>query len=104
MKAPESELAWRLADFLEAETEPPAGCVASPHLTQGEMMTDDEVEEFITDSIATLRILSDHRSQRYADLERSYHADLAYLAKLGRITEDDYNDLTHPDNLRFNTQ
>jgi len=101
MKAPESELAWRLPDFLEAGTEPPVRCVKSPHLTEGEMMTDDEVEEFLKDSVATLRILSDHHSNRFTELLNAHRAELTYLASLGRITEDDYNGLTNPDNLRF---
>ncbi len=65
------------------------------------MMLDDEIEEFIKDSIATLRILSDKHSARYTELLAIYQADLAYLASLGRISEDDYTGLTHPDNLRF---
>jgi hypothetical protein len=101
MKAPVSELAWHLADFLEAGSEPPPECISSPHLTQGEMMTDEEVDEFLKDSVATLRILSDHSSPRYVELMNTYLTDLAYLSSLGRITEDDYNELTHPDNLRF---
>jgi hypothetical protein len=103
MSTPASELAWRLADFLEAGVEPSPEHISNPELTDGEMMTDDEIQEFIKHSIATLRILSDKQSPRYNDLEANYLADLIYLLKLGRITEDDYNDLTHPDNLRFNT-
>jgi hypothetical protein len=98
---PISELSWTLADYLEASIEPSARVLASPHLTEGLMMTDDELEEFIKDSIATARILSDKQSPRYDQVTANYHADLAYLLGLGRITQDDYNDLTHPDNLRF---
>jgi hypothetical protein len=65
------------------------------------MMTADEVEEYIKDSIATLRILSDHKSARYDTVADTYRADLAYLVEVGSLTEDDYNELTHPDNLRF---
>ncbi len=101
MKPPKSELAWALADFLEAGTEPSPRHISNPHATEGQMMTDDEIEEFIKDSVATLRILSDKKSPRYAELVANYQADLTYLQELGRITEDDYNDLTSPDNLRF---
>lgn len=65
------------------------------------MMTADEVEEFIKDSIATLRILSDKGSDRLAELTDNYIADLAYLVEVGSLDEDDYNDLVHPDNLHF---
>jgi hypothetical protein len=96
-----SELSWHLADYQAADVEPPARCLSHPDQTEGEMMTEDEIEEFIKDSIATLRILSDKRSPRLAEVQATYEADLAYLASLGRISQDDYNDLTQPGNLRF---
>ena len=64
-------------------------------------MTDDELEQYLKDSIATLRILLDKRSERFEELVASYVADLTYLLSLGRISEEDYNELTEPDNLRF---
>ncbi len=96
-----SELSWKLADYRVAGVEPPARITSNPGLTEGEMMTDDEVEEFIKDSIATLRILSDHNSERYQKIYDTFILDLAYLVTLGRMSEDDYNELTNADNLRF---
>ena len=96
-----SELSWKLADYLEAGAEPPPRILSNPLKTEGEMMSDDEIEEYIKDSIATCRILLDKRSPRYEDLVGNYVADLAYLLSLGRISEEDYNELTEPDNLRF---
>jgi hypothetical protein len=97
----ESELSWKLADFKAAGAEPPAVCISNPDLTQGELMTADEVEDFIKDSIATIRILEDKRSSHLERIISEYHADLAYLVKVGSLSQDDYNELTHPDNLRF---
>ena len=96
-----SELAWTLADYRAADADPPHRIVSNPDSTEGEMMGDDEIEEFIKDSVATMRILSDHKSAAYQKVYENYRADLAYLVSLGRLTDDDYNDLTHPDNLHF---
>jgi hypothetical protein len=96
-----SELAWLLADYRAAKSDPPARIVSHPHQTEGEMMSDDEIEEFIKDSIATLRILSDHKSARYAEIYDTFCLDLRYLTDLGRMSEDDYTDLTSPENLHF---
>jgi len=101
MNRPVSELAWQLADYQAAGIEPPARCVSNPELTEGQMMTADEVEQFVIDSIATIRILADRQSPRLADVIASYRADLAYLAKVGSLAEDDYNELISPDNLHF---
>lgn len=96
-----SELAWTLADYRAANVEPPARIISNPDKTEGEMMNETEVEEFIKDSIATLRILADKASPRYKHLLDNYLLDLAYLNQVGAIGEDDYNDLIHPDNLHF---
>ncbi|HEY2004484.1 MAG TPA: hypothetical protein VGH44_05225 [Candidatus Saccharimonadia bacterium] len=96
-----SELAWQLADYQAAGMEPPRRLAANPDLTEGEVMTDEEVEAYITDSIATLRILADRQSDRYDAIYECYCSDLKYLTSLGRMSEDDYNELTSLDNLRF---
>jgi hypothetical protein len=101
VNAKRPELAWRLADFEAAGIEPPPRCLSNPEMSDGQMMTNDEVEEYIKDSIATLRILSDHQSPRYQEVADSYRTDLAYLVEVGSLSEDDYNELIHPDNLRF---
>lgn len=101
MPTPKSELAWILTDYRAVQADPPARIVSNPSRTEGEMMSDEEVENFIKDSIATLRILSDRKSVRYAEIYDTYCLDLRYLTDLGRMSEDDYNDLTSPDNLRF---
>lgn len=98
-----SELRWTLTDYRRENVDPPARIVDNPEKTEGEMMSDDEIQEYIKDSIATLRILADKKSPRYDDLMYNYMDDLAYLEELGAISEDDYNELTHPDNLRFHT-
>lgn len=98
---PHSELSWTLTDYQAAGHEPPARIVSNPESTEGEMMSDDELDEYLKDSIATMRILLDKRSPRFDDLVANYVADLTYMLSIGRIAEDDYNELTEPDNLRF---
>lgn len=102
MSVPVSELAWKLEDYRSAGSEDvPARIVSHPDQTEGELMSDDEIEEFIKDSIAALRILRDKKSPRFEEIVGIFRADMLYLLHLGRIGEDDYNDLTHPDNLHF---
>ena len=96
-----SELAWQLSDYNAAGVEPPRRLASNPDLTEGEVMTDEEIDAFITDSIATLRILADRNSDRYDAIYEIYCGDLKYLTSLGRMSEEDYNELTSPDNLRF---
>jgi hypothetical protein len=99
-----SEFAWRLADYEAAGAEAPGRCISNPDLSEGEMMTAEEVQEYIKDSIATLRILADKQSARYDEIVAMYLEDLAYLSQVGQIDEDDYNELTHSSNLKFNAE
>ena len=98
---PVSELSWTLKDYRSQKLDPPGRILSHPDQTEGEMMTDDEIQAHIKDSMATCRILLDKQSPRFESLVAYYVADLSYLLSLGRISEDDYNDLTDPDNLRF---
>ena len=96
-----SELLWRLADYQQAKVEPPARLISSPHLCEGDLMSQDEVDAFIKDSIATLRILSDKASPRWEAVAATYRLDLSALLQLGRIDQDEYNELTAVENLHF---
>jgi hypothetical protein len=96
-----SELLWKLADYRAARIEPPARLVSSPMLCEGDLMSQDEVDEFIKDSIATLRILYDKASPRWQPMVEIYRLDLAALLELGRIDEDEYNELIEEQNLHF---
>jgi hypothetical protein len=96
-----SELSWTLIDYRSAEIDPPPRILSHPDQTEGEMMTDEEISDHIKDSTATCRIMLDKKSPQFEALVAHYVADLTYLLSLGRISEDDYNDLTDPDNLRF---
>ena len=96
-----SELAWTIQDYLDHNDTPPARLLGNPELTEGELMTADEVAEFIKDSIATLRILSDKASPRFETVKDAYLEDLKYLTSVGSIDEDDYNELISTDNLHI---
>jgi len=101
MALPESELAYTLPDYVTAGVEPPARIVDNPELTEGEMMSIEEIEEFIKDSIATLRILADGGSARFEQLKDQYVADLTYLAQVGSIDETEFSELINENNFKF---
>ncbi len=96
-----TELSWVLSDYEAGDIEIPERIREFPEMCEGELMTSDEVEEFIKDSIATLRILSDKHSPRFGTVVDTFKADMAVLYELGRIEEDEYNGLTDDINLRF---
>lgn len=96
-----SELSWILSDYQDNAIEPPVRIRDFPDMCEAELMTSDEVEEFIKDSIATARILSGKNSARLGAVIDTFKADMESLMAFGRIEQDEYNGLTDDINLRF---
>jgi hypothetical protein len=91
---PKSELAWKLMDYQAAGVDPPHRIVVTPEATEGDLMSEEEVAEYLADTTRTLRVLRD-RPTTYERVLDSFMADLVFLLKIGRIEEDDYNELTN---------
>lgn len=98
---PKSELAWKLADYRRQGQEAPGRVVSNPQSTEGEMMGEEELEQYLADSVQTVMILRDRNSQRAEEVWLIFVADLDYLLSIGRIDDDQYNELTDEQNYQF---
>jgi hypothetical protein len=96
-----SELLWTLSDYRQFGEDPPGRIVSNPELCEGDMMTTEEVEVFVKDSIATLRILSEKHSPRYDEAVLMFVADMAALVSCGQMEEEEYAGLTSEENIHF---
>lgn len=104
MSIPTSELLWEEGDYTATGQEPPSRLVGTKRC-EGEIMTDAEVESFLTDGIMTLKIMSDQDSSKLEHTMAAFKNDLQALLTLGRISSDDYNELmtTELDNLSLSS-
>ena len=93
MEKNDSELLWKLADFKKANIKPPKYLVENPRLCEGDLMSEDELSEFIKDSLATLHVLHEMKSKRFDSVQKTFVNDLKALLELGRIEADEYNEL-----------
>ena len=91
---PPSELAWRSSDYLKAGAEVPDRLLDDPSVCEGELMSADEIEEYLADGLRALMILRDKKSEHYERIRQDFQADLDFLLKIGRIDEEQYNELT----------
>ena len=64
-------------------------------------MTEEEVAEYLHDCVATLKILNDSGSAKYEQIHNDYLKDIKSLHELGRLTEDEYNELNDEALMRF---
>ena len=89
-----SELGWNLEDYQYHEVEAPDRIIKTPDASEGELMSDDEIEEYIQDSFQTIRVLGDRHPDKAIKLKGILQDDLDYLASIGRLEAEDYNELS----------
>ena len=98
---PKSELAWKLEDYRREGAEAPGRVESNPGSTEGEMMREEELQQYLSDSVQTVMILRDKNSERAGEVWGIFVADLDYLLSIGRIDDDQYNELTNTENYDF---
>jgi hypothetical protein len=89
-----SELAWNLEDYQYHEVDAPDRIVEHPEACEADLMTDEEVQEYIEDSFQTIRVLGDRVPEKAAALQRILQDDLDYLVAIARIAPEDYSELS----------
>ncbi len=97
----DSELSWNLQDYLDRNQEAPDRVISNPYSNEGEMMTQEEIEQYCIDSLKTIRVLTDHGDGHADKVIENYLIDLRYLQSIGRIDEDAYNELSNKQNFYF---
>jgi hypothetical protein len=96
-----SELAWKLDDYLERGEEPPERLLLDPGVCEGELMSEEEIEEYIVDSLKAIRVLSDLSEGARDNIAHQFLLDMRFLLSIGRIDEDAYNELSNQSNFQF---
>lgn len=81
-------LSWRLKDYHNSKIEVPARIRENSQKTEGEMMSEEEIENWMIDSLKTLEILEEENADVFARIYKGFLADLEYLGELGKIEED----------------
>ncbi len=89
-----SELGWNLEDYQYHEAEAPDRIIKTPDACEGELMSDDEIQEYIEDSFQVIRVLADHNPEKSLKLRAILQDDLDFLAAIGRLETEDYNELS----------
>jgi len=66
-------------------------------------LTEEQTAAYLRDCVATLKILNDLGSSKLERVHSDYLKDISSLFELGRLTEDEYNELKGDAIMRFNT-
>lgn len=94
-----STLAWTKADYEEAGEEEPVCLVDDDLHTEGELLTREEIDTWITDSYKTFCVLREHKTEAFDKLYDEFVVDVHYLLELGKIDEKEAKTLLNKDNF-----
>lgn len=83
-----AELSWVKVDYEAFGCEIPERIIKNPNKTEGEMMTDEEIESWFVDNLKSLPVIKEEYSELFSDLYKGFCLDAEYLFSLGRINED----------------
>ena len=101
MSEQKAELSWRKADYLKAKAEVP-GCLQNDeNHSEGELMTGDDLAEWLLDTKITFSIIRKKDAVRFNELYRNNLLDLEYLTIIGKITKEDAIELSKLENFNF---
>lgn len=92
-------LAWDLSDYEVFGDEPPA-CVFTG-VTEGEAMSREQIEEWVAETISILSVLREEYPDRYKEQFECFVLDLEYLKSLGKITQEERDQVIKEENYKF---
>lgn len=79
-------LAWTASDYEAWGMEAPDEL--SGELTEADLMDEDEVAEWVRDSVTTIKVVADSDATRAAELRQGFTADIQYLLSIGKANEE----------------
>jgi len=87
------DLTWTKADYLMANIEVPDSLIEDYVHTEGELMNESEIADWLVDTQKTFIILKQENHGVFEKLYQKYVIDIHYLRELGKITVEDEDDL-----------
>ena len=97
-------LSWQLIDYQNNNLEIPDRIKKYPHKTEGEMMSAEEIEFWLADSMKTLQVLKEEDGKVFQKIHKGFLIDLEYLLSLGKIEEDVLEYILDEENFDFDKE
>lgn len=94
-----SMLAWTRADYEDANEEIPEGLINDDLHTEGELMTREEIDSWITDTYKTFCVIRENDEEKFNKLYDEFVLDVHYLLELGKIDPEESLVILNKDNF-----
>jgi hypothetical protein len=96
-----STLAWTKADFEKAGEEIPESLEEDDIHTEGELLSREEIDEWIGDTYKTFCIFHEQNPVLFDKLYDEFVVDVHYLQELGKITDEEASTILNKNNYSF---
>lgn len=83
-----AELNWTLEDYQNNNEEAPERIKKNPRKTEGELMSDQEIEDWFAESIQVLKILKEENPKIFLKIHEGFVEDTEYLYSIERVDKD----------------
>jgi hypothetical protein len=94
-------LSWKQEDYIKANEEIPDKLLHDKLHSEGELMSEEEIAGWITDTQKTFSIIKEKNPEVFNKLYQGYILDLEYLVRIGKITEDMMDEILKMENFEF---
>lgn len=94
-------LAWKKQDFIDNNQEIPSKLIEDDFHTEGELMSNEEILQWISDAEATFCVVREQDEKMFEKLTEEYQRDLEYLAEIGKINKELIPDILNKENFHF---
>ncbi|KKR18875.1 MAG: hypothetical protein UU65_C0001G0265 [candidate division CPR2 bacterium GW2011_GWC1_41_48] len=96
-----SELAWNVEDYEFWGCDVPDRMLNNPSKTEGKMMTEREVEEWVSENFRAFSVIKEENLELFHALYKDFVQDLEYLVSLGKLDEEAFEELRNTDFFDF---
>ncbi len=93
--------AWEIDDYEIWDLEPPTCLLDNPSLTEGQLISQEELENWFMDSTKTLKVLKQTDSKNFQKIYQGFVLDVKYLLSIDRIEEESLNHVLDKTNFEF---
>jgi hypothetical protein len=94
-------LEWKRQDFVDANEEIPNSLMFDDFHTEGELMSEDEIVEWILDTEKTFSIIKQQDETAFNKLYEEYIKDLNYLVKIKKLSKENIEEILNKKNFEF---
>ena|SRR3972149_5523015 len=92
-------LFWKLKDYKKNGIEAPEELYKNPEKTEGELMGESDIENWILDTIKVFKVIKGEDKKLFEKLYKIFVQDVSYLEELGRLNKDQAENILNNENF-----